>query len=86
MERLATLPLSLRLLRETHAQLMQGVRGEYATPGEFRRTQNWIGAPGSTIVTATFVPPPLDDMLAALYALEDYLHAGNSYPPLVRMG
>ena len=84
--RMATLPLSLRLLRETHEQLMRGVCGEYATPGEFHRTQNWIGVPGSTISTATFVPPPAEDMLPAPYAFEEYLHAANGYPPLVRIG
>ena len=58
LERLQTLPLSLRLVRELHGRLMKGVRGERATPGEFRRSQNWIGPSGSTIETAPYVPPP----------------------------
>jgi len=56
--RLDSLPLSLRLVRELHQRLLRGVRGDSATPGEFRRTQNWIGAPGSTLEAAIFVPPP----------------------------
>src|SRR3989449_5082454 len=57
-KRLTTLPLSLRLTRELHAKLMAGVPGDYATPGEFRRTQNWIGPPGAMLANATYVPPP----------------------------
>jgi len=70
-ERLGTLPMSLRLVREIHEQLMTGVRGGFATPGEFRRTQNWIGAPGCTLATATYVPPPPAElkMSAAFYNL-----------------
>jgi hypothetical protein len=58
--RLRALPLSLRLVRELHGKLMQGVRGNTATPGEFRRSQNWIGRPGCTLADATYVPPPVD--------------------------
>lgn len=61
-QRLASLPLSLRLVRELHGHLMRGVRGEHATPGEFRRSQNWIGPPGSTPQNAPYVPPPVDEM------------------------
>ncbi len=86
LERLQTLPISLRLIRELHARLMAGVRGEQQTPGEFRRSQNWIGAPGCRLNEATFVPPPPDAMLAALGALETYLHAPPDLPPLVRLG
>jgi Fic family protein len=54
---LKELPLCIRLIRELHEKLMEGVRGQHATPGLFRRTQNWIGGPGSTPATATFIPP-----------------------------
>jgi Fic family protein len=57
--RLDTLPVSLRLIRELHKQLLSGVRGEHAIPGEFRVRQNWIGSPGCTLNEATFVPPPV---------------------------
>ncbi len=85
LERIDTLPLSLRLLREIHAKLMQDVRGEYATPGRFRTTQNWIGAPNSTLRTVTFVPPPPDELMACLDAFEKYLHDEDRHPPLVRL-
>ncbi|WP_296633020.1 Fic/DOC family N-terminal domain-containing protein, partial [Thiobacillus sp. SCN 63-57] len=65
-QRLETLPLSLRLIREIHAELMDGVRGEKATPGEFRRSQNWIGPAGSTPMTAAFVPPPVEVLMDCL--------------------
>ena len=85
LERQKTLPASLRLIREVHKILMEGVRGESATPGEFRRSQNWIGLPGSTIKTAIFVPPPTPEMNEALDAFEKYLHSDNLFPPLVRL-
>lgn len=75
LERLSTLPVSLRLIREVHDVLMKGVRGEFATPGEFRRTQNWIGWPGCTLEDATYVPPPVAEMQEALGDLEKYLYA-----------
>lgn len=80
--RLEKLPLSLRLVRELHERLMSGVRGEAATPGEFRRTQNWIGPPGSTMAAATFVPPPADQVPECLGPWEKFLH-DDSLPPLV---
>ena len=86
LERLRTLPLSLRLIREIHARLMEGVRGERQTPGEFRRSQNWIGPPGSTPNDAPFVPPPVPEMHEALDAFERFLHAHSSLPPLVHLG
>jgi Fic family protein len=84
-ERVATLPLGLRFLRELHAILMEGVRGGHATPGEFRTTQNWIGAPRSTLANATYVPPPVPEMKAALGQLEAYLHAADEHHPLIRL-
>jgi len=86
MERLKSLPLSLRLIREVHSHLMEGVRGEHQTPGEFRRSQNWIGAPGCLLADANFVPPPPDAMQQALRDLEMYLHAPPALPALVRIG
>lgn len=56
-----------------------------ATPGEFRRTQNWIGRAGATLNAATYVPPPAPEMLDCLDVLEKYIHYGNGYPPLVRI-
>jgi len=85
LERLDTLPVSLRLLREVHQRLMAGVRGEHATPGEFRRSQNWIGSPGCTLNDATFVPPPVTEMDKSLADLEDYLNRDDDLPPLVRV-
>jgi len=85
LERLKTLPVSLRLIRELHGVLMEGVRGDRATPGEFRRSQNWIGRPGCTLNEAEFVPPPVPEMTEALDAFEKYLHATHIYPPLVRL-
>jgi Fic family protein len=77
-------PLSLRLLREAHAILMSGVRGDARTPGEFRRSQNWIGPPGSTLQTARLVPPPVDAMNDALADLERFLH-DDELPNLVAL-
>jgi Fic family protein len=86
LERLETFPLSLRLIRELHERLMTGVRGEHQTPGEFRRSQNWIGTPGGLLKDATFVPPPPEAMRGALHDLEHYLHAEATLPPLIRLG
>ncbi|HXI54277.1 MAG TPA: Fic family protein [Candidatus Saccharimonadales bacterium] len=74
LNRLKTLPLSLRLVRELHERLMTGVRGGYATPGEFRRSQNWIGRPGETLAQASFVPPPPDALGDHLKHWERFLH------------
>jgi Fic family protein len=81
--RLQSLPLSLRLVRELHERLMKGVRGDSATPGQFRRSQNWIGRPGSTLATATYVPPPPDQLMECLGAWEKFQH-DTSLPPLVQ--
>jgi len=79
------LPLSLRLIREIHARLLQGVRGEHLEPGEFRRTQNWIGPAGCTLNTAAFVPPPPHLMMQSMGDLERFLH-DESLPPLIHAG
>jgi len=84
--RLETLPVSLRLIRETHAELLHGLDRQLATPGEFRRSQNWIGPPGSTVESAPYVPPPVDAMLAGLDMLERYVHGPDDLPVLVRVG
>ena len=83
-KRLKTLPLSLRLMRELHATLMAGVRGERATPGEFRRSQNWIGPPGCTLANASYVPPPVEEMTICLGAWERFVH-DRSLPPLAQV-
>ena len=83
-QRLETLPLSLRLIREIHGYLMQGVRVENKDPGEFRRTQNWIGPQGCTLATALFVPPPVPDMQQALSNLELFLHRHTGLPITVQ--
>jgi len=85
LERIRELPLSLRLLREIHGKLLEGVRGEHRTPGEFRRSQNWIGPPGSTPSNAPFVPPPPSEMNSCLDAFEKWLHGESDLPPLVRI-
>lgn len=85
-QRLQSLPLSLRLLRELHGELMKDVRGKHQTPGEFRRSPNWIGPAGSNLNTAPYVPPPVLEMKAALDAFEKFLHAPPALPPLIRLG
>ena len=86
LERNQSLPVSLRLIREIHARLMEGVRGGNLTPGKFRRTQNWIGPAGSTLATAAYVPPPVDEMQNALSDLEKFIHADMELPALARAG
>ena len=82
--RLSELPLSCRLVRELHGALMKGVRGEHATPGSFRRSQNWIGPPGSTLATASYVPPPVAEMKDCLTAWERFVHMRDTMPDLVQ--
>jgi len=84
--RLNTLPLSLRLIREIHGLLMQGVRGANRNPGEFRTSQNWIGHLGGTIQTAKFVPPSPIDMNRALDNIESFIHAEKAMPILLKVG
>jgi Fic family protein len=84
LQRLKRLPLSLRLIREIHRELMKDGRGSNRMPGEFRTSQNWIGPQGSTIATASFVPPPPHEMQAALGELEKFLHSDVEIPLLIK--
>lgn len=84
--RLHELPLSLRLIREIHQQLLQDGRGPERMPGEFRTSQNWIGSSGASISTATFVPPPVHELQGALANLETFLHTGSDLPALIQCG
>ncbi|MGO9235431.1 MAG: Fic family protein [Methylocella sp.] len=85
LERLAELPLSLRLIREMHARLLQSGRGDTKNPGEFRRSQNWIG--GTRPGNALFVPPPVAELEACLDQFERFIHEDASrLPPLVKAG
>lgn len=84
--RLAELPVSVRLIREIHERLLQGVRGGRLTPGELRRSQNWIGPSGCTLHEATFVPPPPEVVSDALGDLERFLHRPDGLPVLLRIG
>jgi len=82
-ERMNELPLCLRLLKEAHEILMTGIRGGEKNPGEFRRSQNWIGAGGSTLKTASYIPPAVDDMNAALSQLEKYINQDAPHPDVL---
>ena len=86
LSRLQELPVSTRLIREIHARLLDDARGSHLTPGELRRSQNWIGPGGCTLAEATFVPPPPDRVPSALSNLETFLHADDSLPLLVKVG
>ena len=85
LKRLEELPLSLRLIREIHAKLLEGARGRHRTPGEFRKSQNWIGPAAADLSKATFVPPPVPEMLDALDKFEKFLH-DESLPVLIHCG
>ena len=86
LERLNDLPLCNRLIREIHGILMQGVRGQERSPGEFRETQNWIGPPGSNLNNASYVPPPPAEMYHAMGAFENYLNSELPVPLLIKCG
>lgn len=86
LERLAELPVSMRLIREIHSLLLDGVRGSHLTPGEVRTSQNWIGPAGCTLVEATFVPPPPAEVPEALSDLERFLNSETELPLLVKVG
>lgn len=80
-----TIPVCNRLIKEMHQRLMTGVRGDNQDPGNFRRIQNWIGAPGAGIKEATFVPPPVPMMNKCMNSLEKYINSTSDLPPLVRI-
>lgn len=82
--RLQTLPLCNRLIKETHAVLMEGVRGQEKNPGEFRYSQNWIGGQGSTLRNARYIPPNPEDMVDAMSDLEKYMNGEDSLDPLIQ--
>ncbi|MBF5057619.1 putative Fic family protein [Alcanivorax sp. 521-1] len=86
LHRLEDLPVSVRLIREIHAELMQGVRGQHLTPGEPRTSQNWIGPGGCTLAEATFVPPPPHEVARLLGDLELFLHDEAPLPLLIKIG
>lgn len=86
LKRLAELPVSVRLIRELHTELLRGVRGSHLTPGDLRTSQNWIGVGGCTLNEASFVPPPPHEIAPALGALEQFLHADSGLPLLVKIG
>lgn len=86
LERLEQLPVSVRLIREIHERLLEGVRGQHLTPGEPRKSQNWIGPKGCTLSEATFVPPPPHEVPRLLGDLELFLHSDNPLPLLIRIG
>jgi Fic family protein len=86
LERLRTLPLSIRLIREIHERLLHGVRGSRLTPGDLRTSQNWIGPKGCTLNEASFVPPPPHEVPLVLGELETFLHAPSDLPPLIQIG
>jgi len=86
LQRLEEFPLSLRLIREIHERLLEGVRGENHRPGEFRGMQNWIGPQNCSLTTASFVPPPVHDMHVALDDFEKFLHKQTTLPILIHCG
>jgi len=82
-KRLETLPMSLRLIKELHAIILEGTRGKEKTPGEFKRSQNWIGPSSSRLQDAIFVPPPPHETLQAMADFEKYLHADSLYSEII---
>ena len=84
MHRIARIPFGIRLVKELHSALMKGVRGQDKTPGEFRRSQNWIGPPGTTPETAPYVPPPVVEMTEALSNWEKFVNERETMPELIQ--
>ena len=81
---LKDLPVCTRLIKQIHSFLMEGVRGQNKTPGEFRKSQNWIGPLGSNLTNATFVPPPPHLVEECIGKLENYIHEEDNTPPLIK--
>jgi len=86
LHRLADLPVSLRLIKEIHQELLTDVRGGMLSPGQFRTSQNWIGPPGCSLTDAAFVPPPPHEMMDALSNLEGFIHDQEPMPALLKVG
>lgn len=84
LERIRTIPLSLRVIKEIHKTLLRGVRGEWKTPGEFRVSQNWVG--GSDLQTAKFIPPPHQEVMGLMANIEDYMYDNSLVPVLIKIG
>lgn len=85
LENLSRLPLSLRLIRNIHKILLEDVRDSNKSPGEFRKSQNWIGPQGCTLETATFIPPTVEDMETSMAELEDYMYEDDDVPALIKI-
>ncbi len=83
-DRLSVLPICNRLLCETHAILLDGVRGREKNPGEFRRSQNWISSKGCALKDARYIPPNVEDMTRSMGELEKYINCNDAYDPLIR--
>ena len=84
LEKLSEVPFSIRLIREIHGVLMRGVRGQEKSPGEFKKTQNWIGPAGCTLNEAIFIPTPPKDTIELMGDLEKYYHSEEKYPILIK--
>jgi Fic family protein len=85
LSRLQDMPMSNRLIKEIHEILIKGTRGTHKTPGEFRKTQNWLGPPGANLSEATFIPPPPDALMDLLFNLEEFIHQKDEIPPLIKI-
>lgn len=85
MNRLRSLPMSLRLIKEIHKILIEGTKGAHKAPGEFRKTQNWIGPHGASLNEAIFVPPPPDKVMALMSELEKFIYKKDDIPPLAKI-
>lgn len=85
LNKLSDLPMSLRLLHQIHEVLLEQVRGADKTPGEYKRTQNWIGPAGCTLQDAAYIPPPPETMIGLMGDLENYYHSQDPLPVLIKM-